>query len=314
MEPPVAAETNDLWTRLAPSPTGALHLGNIRTFVINWVLARQNGWKILLRIDDLDGPRKKPGAVEQALDILEWIGLDWDRGPIFQSRQMELYHEAFASLARQGLVYPCACSRKEIEQASVSAPHAGELRYPGTCRLRQLGPPDQIWNEASQTGCRIRIPDETIEFRDHVAGAQAHNVQREVGDFLIRTRGGDPSYQFSVVIDDQHARIRHVVRGDDLLGSTARQLWIYRLLGFAAPEYWHLPLVVGTDGRRLAKRHGDTRVTTLREQGISPHRLLGWIGNCSGVPNPGDLSINEFADQFEIDRLPRTTVVWDGEL
>ena len=324
MPDPLAKQTSE-WTRLAPSPTGALHLGNLRTFIINWVLARQRGWKILLRIDDLDGPRKKLNADQQAIATLQWIGLDWDAGPEYESEHREQYDAALAKLIGGNQVYACNCSRREIELAALSAPHEdetpqGELRYPGTCRNKAQDDANENGGVASHRkaaqdrGWRLRVPDAPVEFFDQLQGRQVFDVQQQVGDFLVFTRCGEPSYQLAVVVDDHRAGITQVVRGDDLLSSTARQLCVYRQLGLRpAPSYWHLPLVVGGDGRRLAKRHGDTRVTTLQEAGVSKERLLGWAGNCSGLKNSGQLTLQNWLEDFDIQQVPREPVVWEGD-
>ncbi|MDH3585356.1 MAG: tRNA glutamyl-Q(34) synthetase GluQRS, partial [Phycisphaerae bacterium] len=259
-------------TRLAPSPTGALHLGNARTFLVNWALARQRGWHIVLRIEDLDGPRLKPGADQLAIDILKWLGLNWDEGPHYQKHHLAPYRAALEQLAEAGLTYPCHCTRAQI-QSALSAPHAdqAEPRYPGTCRPAEAATVAFAVDEDLRPAWRLRVPDETIEFKDAFAGPRSVNVHEQVGDFVIATRHQLPAYQLAVVVDDAAQGIDRVVRADDLIDSTGRQLLLYRLLNLSpAPHYLHLPLVLGPDGRRLAKRHGDTRVASYRDQGVSP--------------------------------------------
>ncbi|MCE9589107.1 MAG: tRNA glutamyl-Q(34) synthetase GluQRS [Planctomycetes bacterium] len=295
-------------TRLAPSPTGALHLGNARTFLINWALARRNGWRIVLRIEDLDGPRVKPGADTQAIEDLAWLGLDWDLGPVYQRADLTPYREALDALSRKRLIYPCTCTRKELEAAQ-SAPHGDEhdLRYPGTCRGKTAVTADSAW--------RVIVPDETISFSDMIAGDYAENVQATVGDFVVATKAGLPAYQLAVVVDDARRGVTDVVRGDDLLSSAARQLWLYRMLDLTPPpRYWHLPLVLGTDGRRLAKRHGDSRVATYRAQGVTPERIIGLIAAWSGLCEwPTPMSAREFAAAFDAEKLPRTPATFRQE-
>lgn len=306
-------------TRLAPSPTGALHLGNARTFLINWAIARQRGWAIVLRIEDLDGPRVKPSAAREAIDLLGWLGLDWDEGPTYQKSDLPPYVAALEQLGQAGEIYACRCSRKQIEAASLSAPHRDdhELRYPGTCRptciqcvdYRRAAPSDD--HRATAAAWRLRVDDVVTEFNDLVAGPQRDNVQQRVGDFLVATKAGLPSYQLAVVIDDARQRIDQVIRGDDLLPSTHRQLHLYRKLGIAnVPAFTHLPLVVGPDGRRLAKRHGDTRVDAYRRAGVSAERVLGLLAGWSGVANCGELTAQEFANKFELAQLSREPTVF----
>jgi glutamyl-tRNA synthetase len=302
-------------TRLAPSPTGALHLGNARTFLVNWILARQNNWRILLRIEDLDGPRIKTGADQLLLEDLSWLGLDWDDGPVYQSRRDMLYQAAIDQLLRGKMAYPCICTRKEVELAA-SAPHAedGAAVYPGTCRGR-FQSMDEARIQSGKAPCiRFAAPDRIVEFEDHFRGRQAINVGRDLGDFVIAKSDGTAAYQLAVVVDDLETKITQVVRGDDLLDSTPRQILLYEALGAAdrVPQYTHLPLVVGPDGRRLAKRHGDTRLATYRKSGVPASRILTllarWCGiDCGAEEIPGP---HELIDRFNLDRLPRNQIVF----
>jgi glutamyl-tRNA synthetase len=319
-------------TRLAPSPTGALHLGNARTFLVNWALARQRGWRIMLRIEDLDGPRVKPEAAAEAIDVLRWLGLDWDEGPTYQRHDLAPYRAALESLAAAGVIYPCRCTRREIEAAALSAPHAGdhELRYPGTCRpapgLRAPGsvpflPPVETLSpekgsdplsatDDSPSAWRVKVPDGVTTFADAFAGMHEHDIQATTGDFLVATKEGLPSYQLAVVIDDARQHITHIVRGDDLLASTHRQRLLQQLLDLPPiAEYIHLPLVVGADGRRLAKRHGDTRISHYRTLGVSPERILGLLAEWCGLGPRRETTAAEIAQNFALASLsPRQTV------
>ena len=302
-------------TRLAPSPTGALHLGNARTFLINWALARQAGWRMVLRVEDLDGPRIKPEASAQAVEVLRWLGMDWDEGPVYQASDLGVYESALERLRSQRLVYACRCTRKEIERAQ-SAPHeedGGEVRYPGTCRGGTGA--GSSGSDGEPTAWRVKVPEGRIGFRDTVHGERTYDVQAEVGDFVVATKAGLPAYQLAVVVDDARQGVTQVVRGDDLLGSTARQLWLYRLLGLEpVPTYTHLPLVVGSDGRRLAKRHGDTRLTTYRQRGVAAERVVGLLAYWSGVVGRREAcSAEVFAERFEMGRLSREAVVFTQE-
>lgn len=309
-------------TRLAPSPTGALHLGNARTFLANWLIARHSGWRIILRMEDLDGPRVKPGAARQAVEDLRWLGLDWDEGPIYQSPRMGRYNDAIEALLARGHAYPCVCSRREVESAA-SAPHAedGAAVYPGTCRGR-FGSVSEAFQAAGRApALRFAVPADAeaiVEFRDEFRGEQRFDVAGRLGDFVIAkgVAGGDeavawaPAYQLAVVVDDAEMGVTRVVRGDDLLDSTPRQILVYRALGLAerVPRYCHLPLVIGPDGRRLAKRHGDTRVSHYRENGVSPGRVLSLLARWCGVQLPPDRAAPEalqsMLNSFRLDALP----------
>lgn len=321
-------------TRLAPSPTGALHLGNARTFLINWAMARSRGWRIVLRIEDLDGPRIKPGAADGAIRILEALGIDWDEGPIIQSHDLEPYHAAMRALAGRALAYPSDLTRAQIE-AAASAPQESEgpaeSRFPPELRPpitpRAFDHPETNW--------RFVTPGETVEFNDGFAGPQRHRPIDTIGDFVIWTRRGQPAYQLAVVVDDARQGVTHVVRGDDLLDSAARQILLYQALhraveagscGFDAfapgnfsriPSYTHLPLVVGPDGRRLAKRHGDTRLDHYLSRGVPPEHLVGLIAWWSGMRDEGrscprPMSAAEFRERFDLSRLPRERVVFQA--
>ena len=273
-------------TRLAPSPTGALHLGNARTFLANWLLARRFGWRILLRIEDLDGPRIKPGSDQLLIEDLRFLGLDWDDGPIHQSSRTNEYQVAIDSLLQRGLAYPCVCSRREVDLAA-SAPHAedGSAIYPGTCRGR-FASVDQAREQSGRApAIRFAAPDEEVEFEDGFAGRQILNVSRRLGDFVIAKSDGTAAYQLAVVVDDLASEITQIVRGDDLLESTFRQIPLYRALGAGdrIPHYIHLPLVVGQDGRRLAKRHGDTRLAMYRDLGVGRSQLLALLAKWCGI-------------------------------
>ena len=311
---PVVVES----TRLAPSPTGALHLGNARTFLVNWLLARRSGWRILLRIEDLDGPRIKPGSDKLLIEDLRFLGLDWDDGPVRQSSRAGEYRAAIDSLLQRGLAYPCVCSRREVDLAA-SAPHAedGSAIYPGTCRGK-FASVDQAREQSGRVpAIRFAAPDEEIEFDDKFAGRRSLNVARRLGDFVIAKSDGTAAYQLAVVVDDLAAGITQIVRGDDLLESTFRQILIYRALGAGdrIPQYIHLPLVVGPDGRRLAKRHGDTRVAMYQDLGIHRSHILALLANWCGIPVKSEKidDPRQLIDRFDLRTISPSPVVFTPE-
>lgn len=331
---PIAAPT----TRLAPSPTGALHLGNARTFLINWALARTRGWRILLRVEDLDGPRIKPDSLDDILRTLEWLGIDWDEGPIIQSNEPGPHVEAMRALVARGLAYPCELTRAEIE-AAASAPHdapaapradpapgeppvrtSAESRFPPGLRPPGFDAPHPFDDAGTNWRfiTRPRAEGGSVAFTDEFAGPQDPCPHDTIGDFVVWTKRAQPAYQLAVVVDDHRQGVTHIVRGNDLLDSAARQRLLYRALGFAPePRYCHLPLVVGEDGRRLAKRHGDTRVSRYREGGVPAERIIALLARWSGIaprtgdaPAPGAMSAREFAARFALDTLPARPAVF----
>lgn len=300
-------------TRLAPSPTGALHLGNARTFLVNWWMARQRGWRIVLRIEDLDGPRVKAGADRAAMDDLRWLGIDWDEGPIYQSSRSAIYTAAAERLLAAGRAYPCICTRREVELAA-SAPHAedGAAVYSGACRGRFDTVEAARAHAGREPAIRFAVSDEAVEFTDGFRGRTSINPARELGDFVILKADGTAAYQLAVVIDDAEIGVTDVVRGDDLIDSTPRQILLYDALGMRerAPAYWHLPLVVGADGRRLAKRHGDTRLAHYRERGVPAERVVGLLARWSGIDAPDEVSAAELVSRFDLGRMPNEQVIF----
>lgn len=299
--------------RLAPSPTGALHLGNVRTFMIAWLRARSQGGKVIMRMEDLDHPKDKPGAAAAAIEDLKWLGFDWDEQYV-QSERKSIYAEATEQLRSAGLLYPCVCSRRDVEAAQ-SAPHAGEqLYYPGTCRERFASWADALAVSAPRLPCwRFRVPEnEAVTFDDVFAGAYQQDVSQVLGDFPVARAENGAGYTLAAIVDDMLMGVTEIVRGDDLLPATPPQILIAKTLfpDRELPHFCHVPLVVGPDGRRLAKRHGDTRISSYRKDGHSAGRILGFLAASCGWCSPDEsISLHSLIERFALSTIPRTPLV-----
>jgi glutamyl-tRNA synthetase len=300
--------------RLAPSPTGAQHVGNARTYLVAWLAARAQGGAVKLRIEDIDSPRIKPGAAEEAMIDLRWLGLDWDGEPVVQTARLTHYEAALEELKRRELVYPCTCTRSDIAQAA-SAPHAGEeVTYPGTCAHRRASDAVALAGEGKTFAWRFRVT-ESPTFLDLFAGEQRIDLKHTGGDFVVWKSVGTPAYQLAVVVDDAATGVTEVIRGDDLIPSTPRQLLLYRALGLSPPRFGHIPLVVGEDGRRLAKRHGDTRLSALRAAGVAPEALVGLLAwSCGWQEEVKPISPRELLPRFRLSAIPPHPFVLTAEL
>jgi glutamyl-tRNA synthetase len=302
---------DDVVGRLAPSPTGAQHLGNARTYLIAWLSARCRSGKLLLRIEDIDSPRTRVGAAEQALADLRWLGLTWDGEPVVQTARLPRYEQALDRLKARELVYPCTCTRSDVERAA-SAPHLeheGPV-YPGTCSGRRPSDSAQLEKEGRTFCWRFRVPERSPVFIDGFRGRCEVNLREVGGDFVVWKSMRTPAYQLSVVVDDAEMGVTEVVRGDDLAPSTPRQLLLAEALGLASPAFVHVPLVVGPDGRRLAKRHGDTRIATLRESGVAAEMLLGLLAwSCGWLEGIRPITPAELLSRYRLESIPRQPFV-----
>lgn len=302
--------------RFAPSPTGQMHMGNAWTALLAWLQVRAAGGTMVLRLEDLDPDRSRSAYGEELLADLRWLGLDWDEGPdvggshgpYCQGERRASYQAAVAILAARGLVYPCYCTRAQLAAA---APHVGEGEpaYAGTCRQRRDVPSER------RPSLRVRIAAETVCFTDLVYGAVQQKLAEAVGDFVVRRADGVHAYQLAVVLDDAAMNITHVLRGHDLLASTPRQLYLYKLLGLTPPVFAHVPLLLGEDGARLSKRHGDLSIAALRQQGITPAAIIGYLGWQAGLlPELRPLAAQELIAAFHVERIKKDPVIIPGNL
>lgn len=308
----MSSRNKTLVGRLAPSPTGAQHIGNARTYLLAWLSTRTRNGTVRLRIEDIDSPRVKPAATEQIIVDLQWLGLDWDDSPIVQSDRMEMYQHALSVLQQKELVYPCTCTRKDIELAA-SAPHVDDhaASYPDTCAHRNVSDAKTL---ESAYCWRFRVPDRLHSLTDLFWGEKSYTKGEIGGDFVVWKNNDTPAYQLAVVVDDAAQEITEVVRGDDLLTSTPRQLMLYEALGSQVPSFVHVPLVVGTDGRRLAKRHGDTRLSALRDHGVKCQDFLGLLAwSCGWQPQITAIAIEDMFEIFNWHTIPRGPFVLKPE-
>jgi glutamyl-tRNA synthetase len=302
--------------RYAPSPTGLIHVGNARTALVAWLSARSRGGAFVWRLEDLDPPRVVPGMAEAAIADLRWLGLDWDEGPdvggpyepYVQSLRSAMYEEAIDRLAAAGRLFPCRRSRKDL-QTLASAPHGpeGTAPYPAAFRPGRLDPDwlERLRSSAKpDAALRFLVHDRPVEWIDRVYGPQTERVDRTVGDFVLRRRDGLWAYQLAVVVDDLLMEIDEVVRGADLLDSTARQIQLTEALGGKPPAYAHVPLVVNAQGEKLSKRDAGLTLRSLREAGVRPDALVGYLGWSLGLlEQPEPCTAAELVDRFSWERI-----------
>ncbi len=289
--------------RFAPSPTGRMHAGNIFAALVAWLVAKSQGGSMVLRIEDLDRERSKPTFVDAVQRDFEALGLTWDAGPTFQHDRDEAYCAAFDALDRQGLLYPCWCTRADLHAAS--APHRGEKPvYPGTCR--HLTAAERAAREASGRvpAVRLAVPDREVTLTDLVQGPYRQNLARDCGDFLVRRSDGAFAYQLAVVVDDAAAGVNSVVRGMDLLCSTPQQMYLQEALGLPGAIYAHVPLVVGELNRRLSKRDRDAALDELLVRFGTPAAVIGHIAGITGLaPSTDPVTPEELLPSFSVDGL-----------
>lgn len=303
--------------RFAPSPSGRMHLGNLFCALIAWLSVRQQGGVMLLRVEDLDPARCRREYQRQLEDDLRWLGLDWDEGgldaegphaPYCQSERTAIYQQSAEHFEQAGLLYPCFCSRDELHAAA--APHRGEQTLLYSRRCLFLTEEERLaLSPRRAPALRIRVPDEVFSFEDGCRGSYFSNLEQSCGDFIIRRSDGVFAYQLAVVTDDALMGVTEVVRGSDLLDSTPRQLYLYRLLGFSPPRFFHLPLLLAEDGRRLSKRDRDLDCGVLRDR-FSPEQLVGRLAFLAGLLDfPEAVTAAELVSRFCWDKIRREDII-----
>lgn len=280
-----------------------MHFGHARTALVTWLRARERGGQVVMRIEDIDRPRVIAGAADAICRDHEWLGLDWDEGPVYQSSRSEAYERALHVLQAAGFVYPCTCSRKEIAEIA-SAPHGEGPRYPGTCR-QGVSKPGQA------AALRFVFDDPSPGFEDAICGSRPPG--RGGGDFVLRRADGVWAYQLAVVVDDADAGITEVIRGADLLSSTPRQVSLYRALGRDVPRFAHIGVVVDSEGNRLSKRHGSTAIASLRAQGRSAEQVIGELAFSLGLtPTPAPVRAADLIAGFRLAAISGSSFTWNS--
>ena len=299
----------ELRVRFAPSPTGYLHVGGARTALFNWLLARHQGGTFILRIEDTDVERSTQESVDAILEGMKWLGLDWDEGPFFQSDYFPLYKEYVQKLVDAGKAYKCCCSAEELDaKRNLAMAEGRKPKYDGTCRDRDVQPEGQPYV------IRFRAPQEGATSFDDLIKGTITFPNEELDDLIIQRTDGTPTYNFCVVIDDATMRITTVIRGDDHVNNTPRQVQLYEALGFPVPQFAHVPMILGADKARLSKRHGATSVISYRDMGYLPEALLNYLVRL-GWSNGDDeiFSLEEMIQKFDISNVGRSASVFNTE-
>ena len=316
--------------RYAPSPTGYLHVGNARTALVAWLSARSAKGSLIWRLEDLDGPRVVPGMAEAAEEDLQWLGMDWDEGPVqggaagpyVQSQRQSYYEQALKVLFHKGYLFPCSYSRKDIQQLS-SAPHEISRSVPYPVSLRPEALEEDWFVKDEQTvlpdqpyaAIRFKVPDRDVLVRDRLFGVITENVRSTVGDFVLKRKDGMYAYQLAVVVDDIAMGITEVVRGTDLLTSTPRQLLLYEALEAKAPSFAHVPLVKNQQGEKLSKRDQSLTLRSLRERGVQPEHILGYMGFSLGlIETLQAVTMEELLERFSWQAIRKEATILPEDL
>lgn len=310
-------------TRFAPSPTGHLHIGNARTAIMNWIFSKHTGGKFILRIEDTDVERSTQVSEKAIINDLKWLGLDWDEGPevdgdygpYYQSQRLDLYHKYADELLKQGKAYECFCTAEELKERRKQRVKAGKSAiYDRRCRRLNQDEKEKLRQEGRKPSLRFFVDQQVAGFTDIIKGTIDFG-EEEFGDFIFMRSDGMPMYNFSCVIDDHLMNITHVIRGDDHVSNTPRQIFIYKALGWDIPEFAHIPMIFGEDRTRLSKRHGATSVSQFREQGYLPESLVNSLSRLSWSSTTGDeiLSIERLIKEFDFKRVSQSPAVFDQE-
>ncbi len=306
--------------RFAPSPTGDLHLGNVRTALYNWLFARHHKGVFLLRIEDTDKVRSTEESCEELMDIMTWLGLKWDEGPRVggpyapykQSERTSIYEEHLKRLKEKGLVYPCYCTEEELELERKRQMGRGHMpKYGGKCKKLTPEERKKMDDESKTSVLRFIVPPGEIVVQDEVRG-EVIFPDDQIGDFVLTRSDGSPTYNFTVVVDDALMKVTHVIRGEDHLSNTPKQVLIYKALGYQAPKFAHLSIIKGPDGQKLSKRHGETSVESYKAKGYQPDAFLNYLALLGWAPKSGEiLSLDEMAAEFDLAHVGKSGAIFD---
>ncbi len=305
-------DIQNIHVRFAPSPTGELHLGGARTALFNWLYARHHGGQFHLRIEDTDKLRSKKEYTEQILDSLRWLGLKWDGPVLFQSDRIPAYRAAIQLLLKTGHAYRCFCSREKLEQDRAQAENGREYNYPGTCRHLSGSEIKTKLNQGQSFTIRLRIPEGETAYDDIIYGAVKVN-NREIDDFIIARSDGSPIYNLVVVVDDNEMGITHVIRGEDHISNTPKQILIYQALGYGIPRFAHLPMILGPDKKRLSKRHGAPGIQEFRNAGYPPQALLNYLAMLGWNPDTEQeiFTLDDLVKAFRLSQVQKKGAIYD---
>jgi glutamyl-tRNA synthetase len=305
---------SDIRVRFAPSPTGYLHVGGARTALYNWLFARHAGGVLVLRIEDTDVDRSKPELTTAILESLEWLGLNWDEGPIYQSQRLDRYRTMALNLERAGRAYPCFCTPAELQTKRAKAESERRpWKYDGTCRALTEADRERLRADGKPAAIRFCVPDSGVTTFEDIVFGHIEVDHHDVEDFVLLRSDGQPTYHLGVVADDLDLRISHVIRGADHISNTPKQILMYQALEAPIPAFGHLPLILGPDRQRLSKRHGATSVGAYREQGVLPEALVNFLALLGWTP-PGQkeiVPIDEMIRSFDLAAVSKSNAVFD---
>ncbi len=307
---------SDIRVRFAPSPTGYLHVGGARTALYNWLFARHAGGLMILRIEDTDVDRSKPELTTAILESLEWLGLKWDEGPIYQSERLDRYRAMALNLERAGRAYPCFCTPAELQTKRAKAESERRpWKYDGTCRALTEADRERLRAEGKLAAVRFRVPDSGVTTFEDIVFGHIEVDHRDLEDFVLLRSDGHPTYHLGVVADDLDLRITHVIRGADHISNTPKQILMYQALEAPTPIFAHLPLILGPDKQRLSKRHGATSVGAYREQGVLPEALVNFLALLGWTPRGQKeiVAIEEMIRSFDLAAVSKSNAVFDLE-